>query len=269
MKYFKLYVVALILVLSAFTLQNNKPHVYIIGDSTVKNGSGKGDGGLWGWGAPIAQYFDTSLISVENDARGGTSSRTYRTLGLWQPVLDKIKKGDYVLMQFGHNDGGNINDSSRARGTIKGIGDETEEIDNILTGKHEVVHSYGWYMSQYIEEIKAKGATPVIMSPIPRNDWVDNKVPLNNQSYGLWAKQVAEKEDILFIDLNTKMATAMEKLGEENVTGKLFFKRDHTHTSADGAVLAASLIVEGIMENPGCGLNAYLLKDPVINFPAE
>ncbi len=271
MKIFSILLVSLALVISLPTSakKKEKPTVFTIGDSTVKNGSGIGDYGKWGWGDPIVQYFDTTQVKVENYARGGTSSRSYRTLGLWKPVLDKIQKGDFVLMQFGHNDNGPLNDKSRARGTIKGISDETVEIDNMLTGKYEVVHSYGWYMTQYIKEIKAKGATPIVMSPIPRNDWVDNKVPRNDQSYGLWAKQVAEKEGVLFIDLNLKMVNAMNKLGEENVTDVHFWKSDHTHTTAKGAVLAASLLVEGITENPSCELNQYLLENPSINFPRK
>lgn len=269
MKIFKSILFFLLTILMVSATNFHKPNLFIIGDSTVKNGSGLGDWGLWGWGDPIARYFDSTLVNVENHARGGTSSRTFRTLGLWEPVLERITKGDYVLMQFGHNDGGALNDSSRARGTIKGIGDETEEIDNYLTGKHEIVHSYGWYMTQFVREIKAKGGIPVIMSPIPRNVWKDGKVPRNNKSYGLWAKEVAEKENVLFIDLNEKLASAMEKRGEEDVTGTLFYKRDHTHTSAEGAVLSASLIVEGIKEHPKCGLNNYLLKNPKIDFPVK
>ena len=243
----------------------NKPTVYIIGDSTVKNGRGDGAGGLLGWGEPIVQYFDTTKIVVENHALGGTSSRTYRDKGLWAAVLQKIKPGDFVLMQFGHNDAGPVNDTIRARGTIKGIGEETEEIDNMITGVHEIVHSYGWYMRQYVRETKEKGATPIIMAPIPRNDWVNGKVPRNDDSYGKWSKEIAEEEDILFINLNDKMASAMETLGEENVTEVYFFKRDHTHTTAKGAVMAASLIVEGIKESKDCALNKYLLESPEIH----
>ena len=247
--------------------ENTKPSIFVIGDSTVKNGQGDGANGLWGWGDPLVQYFDTSKVCLENHALGGTSSRTYRDKGLWQPVLDKLKPGDFVLMQFGHNDAGAINDTIRARGTIKGTGDETEEIDNLLTGKNEIVHSYGWYMRQYIREAKEKGAIPVVMSPIPRNDWVDGSVPRNKDSYGGWAKEVALEEGAFFIDLNEKMASEMEKRGEENVTEILFFSRDHTHTSAKGAVLAASLIVEGLKESDQCKLKNYLLEDPTIKFP--
>ncbi|MDP4227801.1 MAG: SGNH/GDSL hydrolase family protein, partial [Bacteroidota bacterium] len=83
-----------------------KPALFIIGDSTVRNGDGRGNNGLWGWGDCIAPLFDTAKIHIENHARGGRSSRTYITEGLWEQVVSQIKPGDYLIMQFGHNDGG-------------------------------------------------------------------------------------------------------------------------------------------------------------------
>ncbi len=248
--------------------QDNKPTLFMIGDSTVKNGKGNGAGGLWGWGDFIGQFLDTTKINVENHALGGTSSRTFQDKGLWNTVLNKLKKGDYVLIQFGHNDDGAINDSLRARGTIKGIGNETQEIDNILTKKHEIVHSYGWYIQKVIREAKSKGAIPIVCSPIPRNDWKDGKVPRNDTSYGLWAKQIAEKEKVTFINLNEKMALEMEKSSEEKVTGTYFYKKDHTHTSAKGAVLSASIIIEEL-KNSKNSLKNYILKNPKIVLPVK
>ena len=200
-----------ILLMNFAPKEDVKPTVYTIGDSTVKNGSGKGEGGLWGWGDFIGQFLDISKVTIENHALGGTSSRTFQGKGLWEPIFNKLKKGDYVLIQFGHNDSGPINDDSRARGTIKGVGEETEEIDNILTKKHEIVHTYGWYIRRLVKDAKAKGAIPVICSPIPRNDWEEGKVPRNTKSYGLWAKQIAEQEKVTFIALNDQMAILMEK----------------------------------------------------------
>jgi lysophospholipase L1-like esterase len=102
------------------------PTLFLIGDSTVRNGAGDGANKQWGWGEPIVAYFDPSKIAVLNRARGGRSSRTFLTEGLWEQVLSAMKPGDFVLIQFGHNDGGPINDNSRARGTIKGVGEETD-----------------------------------------------------------------------------------------------------------------------------------------------
>src|SRR5438046_1486213 len=171
-----------------------KPTFFIIGDSTVKNGQGTGGGGLWGWGDFIAPYFDTTKIAIENDARGGTSSRTFQTQGLWDKVLTKLKPSDFVIMQFGHNDSGALDDTARARGTIKGIGEESKEIYNPIRKVQEVVHTYGWYLRKFINDAKAKGATVIVCSPIPRNDWKDGKVMRSKDSYALWAAQVAKAE---------------------------------------------------------------------------
>ncbi|MFZ0598892.1 MAG: SGNH/GDSL hydrolase family protein, partial [Flavobacterium sp.] len=252
-----------------FTIkQDFKPTVFMVGDSTVKNGKGDGSGGFWGWGDFIGQFLDTTKVNVENHALGGTSSRTFQDKGLWNVVLNKLKKGDYVLIQFGHNDDGPLNDSLRARGTIKGIGNETKEIDNILTKKHEIVHTYGWYIQKIIREAKSKGAIPIVCSPIPRNDWKDGKVPRNDQSYGLWAKQIADKEKVTFINLNDEMSLEMENLGEQKVTGTYFYKKDHTHTSAKGAVLSASVIINQLKESQN-SLKNYILKDPEIVLPKK
>ncbi|MFL1011681.1 rhamnogalacturonan acetylesterase [Flavisericum labens] len=248
--------------------KNTKPTVYTVGDSTVKNGRGDGYGGLWGWGDFIGQFLDSSKVSIENHALGGTSSRTYQNLGLWDTVNSKLKKGDYVLIQFGHNDNGPVNDTIRARGTIKGIGDETEEIDNMITSEHEIVHSYGWYIEKIVKNAKEKGTIPIIMSPIPRNDWKTGLVPRNNKSYGLWAKQIAERNDVTFIDLNDKMASKLESFGEEEVTGTYFYKRDHTHTSAKGAVMAASIIVDGLKHTTN-SLKNYILEEPDVILPKK
>ncbi|GAA3783181.1 rhamnogalacturonan acetylesterase [Flavobacterium ginsengiterrae] len=262
------FVFLALLLFNFTTKQDHKPTLFMVGDSTVKNGKGNGAGGLWGWGDFIGQFLDTTKIHIENHALGGTSSRTFQDKGLWNVVLNKLKKGDYVLIQFGHNDDGPINDSLRARGTIKGIGNETQEIDNILTKKHETVHSYGWYIQKIIREAKSKGAIPIVCSPIPRNDWKDGKVPRNDNSYGLWAKQIALQEKVTFINLNEKMALEMEKLGESKITDTYFYKRDHTHTSAKGAVLSASVIINELKVSKN-SLKHYILKNPKIVLPSK
>src|SRR4051794_13793202 len=107
-------------VFSFTLLVKDKPVLYIIGDSTVKNGSGTGADKLWGWGSFLAEYFDTTRIDVQNHAIGGRSSRTFITDGRWDKILGTLKAGDFVIMQFGHNDGSPLDDTARARGTIKG-----------------------------------------------------------------------------------------------------------------------------------------------------
>lgn len=255
-----LFFVAMIVLLSSFVIlqqANKKPTLFFVGDSTVKNGKGDGSGNMWGWGDLMAPLFDTTKIKLENDALGGTSSRTFLTKGLWDKVLAKIEKGDYVIMQFGHNDSSPLDDTARARGTIKGVGDSAKEIYNPITKQQEVVHTYGWYLSKFVNEAKAKGATVFICSPIPRNDWKDGKViRYNGTGYGLWAKQTAETTGAYFIDLNSITADTYDMMGQEAV--KPLFPNEHTHTSREGAAINAASIVKGIKAIPRCGLVQYI-----------
>jgi rhamnogalacturonan acetylesterase len=238
--------------------KNPKPTLFLIGDSTVKNGSGTGEQGLWGWGDFLDEQFDTTKIRIENHARGGRSSRTYQTEGLWDNVLSRMKPGDYVIMQFGHNDGGAVNDTSRARGTIKGIGGETEEIDNMITKKHEVVHTYGWYMRRYIRDTKTKGSIPIVCSPVARNVWKEGKVERASASYAKWAEEIAKAEGAVYIDLNDLVATRYEQLGAEEVTTKLFLE-DHTHTTAEGAKINAGIVAAAIRKQRAIKIRKYVL----------
>ena len=229
------------------------PSLILIGDSTVRNGhddgQGKGPAGQWGWGNPIAGYFDAAKINVVNRAVGGLSSRTYVTSGHWQRTLALVKKGDVVMMQFGHNDAGAVNDTSRARGTIRGTGNETEQIDNLLTKKSETVHSYGWYLADYIAQIRAKGATPVVVSLIPRKRWEDTgKVRRNAADYAGWAKEVARRENAGFIDLNELAARRYDDMGRDAVMRlfPLVTPDESVHTNWAGADLNAQIVVGGI-----------------------
>ncbi|HWA09738.1 MAG TPA: GDSL-type esterase/lipase family protein [Opitutaceae bacterium] len=244
------------------------PTVFLIGDSTVRNGAGDGQNlgaqGQWGWGEPIADYFDPAKANLVNRAVGGLSSRTYLTLGSWERVLPMIKPGDYVLMQFGHNDDYALNDELpgplRARGTLKGIGEETKEIDNVMTKKHEVVHTYGWYLRKFIADTRAKGATPIVCSLIPRRIWTDDgKIRRNAADYAGWARQVAVAEKVGFIDLNAAIADHYDAIGHDEVL-KLFplpTPDEHTHTNRAGAEYNASVVIAGLKALPGDPLEGF------------
>ena len=237
-----LIVLSILFIASAFVvLKKEKPVFYIIGDSTVRNGDGTGKSQQWGWGSFIAPYFDTTRISVQNHAIGGRSSRTFITEGRWERITSKLKKGDFVIMQFGHNDGGPLDDTARARGTIRGIGTDSVKTYNPIRKVNETVYSFGAYMRRYIRETKAAGAIPIVCSPIPRNDWKNGKVVRSGQSYAGWAKAVAEAEGVAFIDLNDIIATRYEAMGADAV--KPFFPVDHTHTDKAGAQLNAEIVM--------------------------
>jgi rhamnogalacturonan acetylesterase len=233
----------------------NLPTIYLVGDSTVRNGQGNGADGQWGWGEPFVDYFDPGKVNVANRAIGGRSSRTYITEGRWDELLAMLKPGDYVILQFGHNDSGPLDDAARARGTLHGVGDETKDIDNPITKKHEVVHTYGWYMTKYVTDTLAKGATPIVCSPIPRKIWQDGKVVRNSEDYGGWARQVAQAKGVPFVDLNAIIARRYDALGQEKV--EPLFADPHTHTSRAGAELNAECVVAGLKALPGNPLGKY------------
>ena len=239
------------------TANPNLPTLFLIGDSTVKNGQGKGDGGLWGWGYPIADYFDKNKINVENRALGGRSSRTFITEGLWDKILAEMKPGDFVMMQFGHNDGGPL-DTGRARASLKGDGNESQEVVLQATGKKEVVQTYGWYLKKYIADAKAKGVTPIVLSLIPRNSWKEDKVNRASNDYGKWAADAAKEGDSLFIPLNEIVANHYELEGPQKVLEQYFTAADHTHTTLAGAKLNAHCVIEGLKELKNCKLATYL-----------
>ena len=220
------------------------PTLFLVGDSTVRNGRGDGANNQMGWGEPFVEYFDPAKVNVVNRAIGGRSSRTYITEGHWEKTLALMKRGDVVLLQFGHNDSGSFDDPARARGSIPGVGDETREIENPILKKHETVHSFGWYMSKYIADTRAKGATPIVCSLVPRKTWKDGKIVRNGKDYAGWAQQVAAREHVGYIDLNEITARKYDALGEAAV--EPLFGDPHTHTTLAGAVMNAESVVAGL-----------------------
>jgi lysophospholipase L1-like esterase len=226
------------------------PTVFVIGDSTASNNGN----GLAGWGDPFRSYFDGTKINVINLARAGRSSRTFQMEGLWERVVNDLKPGDFVLIQFGHNDAGPL-DTGRARGSLPGLGDETKEV-TLPNGNKEVVHSYGWYMRKFIADTKAKSATPMVLSLTVRNIWTDGKVERGSGQFGKWAAQIAQSEGVPFLDVTRIIADQYEKMGQEKT--KEFFPGDHTHTNAAGAESNAASVVAGLKALKDSPLVAYL-----------
>ncbi len=242
----------------------DNPVLFLVGNSTMRTGTrGNGDNGQWGWGYFAPDYFDPEKITVENHALGGMSSRTFYNR-LWADVLEGIRPGDWVIIELGHNDNGPY-DSGRARASIPGIGKETLDVTIKETGEKETVYTYGEYMRKYINDVKKRGGKPVLMSLTPRNSWVDADstiIARYDSTFGLWAKQVAKKEKVPFVDLTDITARKFEKFGKEKV--KYMFYLDRIHTSAFGAKVNAESAVEGIRANKSLAPLAAMLKpEPV------
>ena len=234
-----------------------KPTLWIIGDSTVRNNTA----GQQGWGDPLAKEFDPAKITVINRAIGGRSSRTFLTEGRWDAILAELKKGDFVLMQFGHNDGGEMFTGTRPRASIKGTGDESKDGTVESTGKAETVHSFGWYLRKYCQDTLDKGATPIVASLIPRNiRGDDGLIAPDTKTYAAWAGDSAQKTGAHFVPFNRILAEKFNALPKEEVDA-IFCGTDHTHTSPKGAIFNARVMAAELRKLPDCPLADHLLAN--------
>ena len=239
------------------------PALFLVGDSIMKTGTGNGESGPWGWGSEIIALFDPVKVHVYNEGRGGRSSRGYIEEGLWAQILDRMQPGDFVIVEFGHNDSAN-SQNYPDRTTITGSGDETIQCG--VGNARKVIHMYGWYLRQYVADAKAKGATPIICSPVPRNAWSDGKIKRGFDGYAQWAADASKATGAFFIDLNTIVANRYDALGQEKTAS---YFADHQHTTKAGAQLNAQSVVEGVKRLKDCPLVKYLAPFPVIATSAQ
>ena len=233
-----------------------KPAVFITGDSTVKN-EDKDKDGMWGWGAVANTVFDETRISIVNAAMAGRSCRSYLNEGRWDKVYNSLKPGDFVLIQFGHNDISTI-DKPKYRGAIATAADSSHvyRLDN---GRYEVVYSFGWYLKKFIQDVREKGATPILVSLTPRNEWTDGKIERRNDTYGRWYRQVAQETGTELVDLHNLAADYLDKKCGSKAKAEKYYKRDHTHTSLLGAKTNAQCVAKGLRANHSA-LATYLKK---------
>lgn len=216
------------------------PTLFIVGDSTLNSNAP-----LRGWGQEMAQFFDLTKINVVNRAIGGRSSRTFQNEGRWDKVLTEIKKGDFVLIQFGHNDVGKYDDpAAKERPSLHGEGEETVDVTK-LNGTKETIHTFGWYMRKYGMDAKAKGATVIFCSMVPHKDWDNGKIiRKESETFVKWTENAAKASGSAYIDLNESVALEFEKLGQEKVESLFADKR--THSTPAGALLNAQKVVAGL-----------------------
>jgi lysophospholipase L1-like esterase len=240
------------------------PQLFVAGDSTAsfykpnpKNQQG--------WGAVLQPFFEESKLRIVDVARGGRSSRTFITEGHWDRMLTEVRGGDFVIIQFGHNDSGAVNQEPpgstkplRARGTIPGIGNESEEIDNVITGKHETVYTFGWYLRKMIADTRAKGATPILLTLTKTNNWKDGRIPCDGEKYRLWTRQTATNEKVAFVDLTRISADRFQREGAEAVTAQ--FIDDTVHTNLTGAEANAKDAVAGLRAIKSLAFDSKLSK---------
>ena len=214
--------------------------VYVVGDSTVSTYRDNVFP-ITGWGQVITHYFDEATQFI-NHAIGGRSSRSFYQEGRWQAVVDELNAGDYVFIQFGHND----RDFSK------------EE-------RYTPTADYAVYLQMYIDEAKAKNAIPVLVTPMVlnayRNNVLRNVFTESGNDYAGTMKTVAQNNNVALIDLNKKSFDLVQNLGPDYSSRYLFMvlpageyanypdgSNDGTHFQQMGAVEMAGLIAQGLQE---------------------
>jgi len=253
--------------------QTGRPVLFFTGDSTVKNAD-KDDDGMWGWASQAQTVFDENKITLVNAGRAGRSTRSFIREGLWEKVYNSLQPGDFVTIQFGHNDICPITDQ-KARGVIPGTKD-TLHVYRLDNGTYEVVYSFGWYLKKMIDDCREKGATPILVSLTPRNEWPGGKIERRDDSYGKWYREVVDETGVAFIDLHNISADFLDKkfaakrLSDDKEQAKaqvaaikekagVYFKQDHTHASKLGAQMNAQSFAKGLKAQ-GLELAKYLKK---------
>lgn len=240
------------------------PTLWIVGDSTLNSNAP-----MRGWGQELAQFFDLSKINVVNRAIGGRSSRTFIYEGRWDKVLSELKKGDFVILQFGHNDVGKYDDpAAKDRPSLHSEGDEAVEVKRNADGKLETVRSFGWYMRKYGNDVKAKGASMIFASMVPHKDWENGKIiRKEREKWVLWTANAARATNAAYIDLNELVALEFERLGPEKVE-PLFADR-RTHSTQAGALLNAQMVIAAFKALKNPQLKKFLAKSSDAIRPAS
>ena len=253
--------------------KGNNPVLFLVGNSTMRTGTrGNGDNGQWGWGFYAHEYFDENKITVENHALGGTSPRTfYKSPELWRRTLKGVRKGDYVFLELGHNDNMPI-DSIRARSSYKphgaiAVSSDSVIIFNKVTHRQDTVYTFGGYTRRFINEVRAKGATPVLFTLTPRNAYESDGKTIDRKLKDFTPAIIAIGNEmrVPVIDLNDISASKLEKYGPWKTD--YHFYLDKIHSSAFGARMNAESAMEGLAacNDPQLKeLKSYLLMEKVL-----
>lgn len=227
------------------------PTLWLAGDSTMRSNAP-----MRGWAQDLGSFFDSEKINVVNRAIGGRSSRTFFTEGRWQEILEALKPGDFVIIQFGHNDVGPPDERSKFRGSLKGIGDESETITR-PDGGSEIVHTYGWYLRQMAASAREKKARVILCSPIPHKKFDHQGKPVRDwDGWRQWVETCAKQEHAAFVDLADIIGDEYDKLDQVTIEG--FFADKGTHTNAEGARFNAKAVIAGLRGIPTDPFKAYL-----------
>lgn len=242
----KFSLIALLLFILASCTTIEKPTLFLVGDSTMANKPNL-EYPERGWGQLLPTFFDTSKIEIQNHAKNGRSSRSFIYEGRWDTILSRIKAGDFVVIQFAHND------------------------DVITKSKTYSTHTeFRYNYSKYVKETLAKGATPILCPPIVRRKFIDSVLIETHGEYPNIICEVAKQFNVPLVDLHTKSKELLTQLGEEDSkpiylqilpgvykkapNGKI----DNTHFSEFGAITWSGIFTDDLKKQ-NLELANYLL----------
>ncbi|MEY4739665.1 MAG: hypothetical protein RLZZ05_1049 [Bacteroidota bacterium] len=222
------------LLLMSLAPDQKKIKIFLAGDSTMSIKAEKNFPET-GWGMPFIHFWNENLMVV-NKAKNGRSTKTFLSEGLWKQIMDEATAGDYVFIQFGHND-------------------EVKSKVNSYTTPEEFTSN----LKKYIGDAREKKMIPVLMTPVARRKFdAAGKIEQTHQEYSALVRKLATEEKALFIDLDTQSMQLYQQFGVEN--SKLLFcqlkpgehpnypdgKDDNTHFNELGARLIAQLVLKEI-----------------------
>lgn len=209
--------------------------VYLAGDSTmaIKLAEKRPE---TGWGEAFAPCFDSATVRVENRAKNGRSTRTFIEEGLWRAITDSLRAGDYVFIQFGHND------------------QSKEKAD-----RYTPPGDYRANLTRFVDDVRARGATPVLLTPLMRRRFDSTGHAMNTHGeYPDLVRAVAAERGVTLLDVHRESATVLDRYGPDS-SRALFLQaergehpnypegvHDNTHFSSRGAVVMAGLAIDAM-----------------------
>ncbi|KAB8073128.1 SGNH hydrolase-type esterase domain-containing protein [Aspergillus leporis] len=209
--------------------------LYLAGDSTMAKASS--GSGIDGWG----EYVSDVSATVSNKAIGGRSARSYTREGRFDAIADVLKAGDYVVIEFGHNDGGSLS-TDNGRTDCPGTGSETCE--TVYNGVAETVLTFPAYLENAAKTFVSKGAKVLISSQTPNNVWETGTYSYSPNRFVEYAKLAAATAGVDYVDHGAYVAARYKALGADTVNS--YYPNDHTHTNPEGAQVVADAFLKAV-----------------------
>lgn len=229
------YLLLLAPILFAFTKPQVPPTIHLAGDSTMANKAYTPNNPEKGWGQVLPLYV-TNGLEIQNYALNGRSSKSFRGEGHWDKLLQNVKPGDYVIIQFGHND----------------------ESPNKGEDRYSPPAVYKANLEQYVKDVREKGGKPILATSITRRKFVDGKLVYTHDVYPSKVREVAKEQEVPLLELEERTRTLVSTFGEDR-SKQLFLhylpgeyerfpegKEDDTHLSPTGAFAVCDLAVAEI-----------------------